>query len=109
MCRTASRPVLGMSKMLSSGKPALLAPVRSVSAMAMLERIDSEQDDCVSRLCAKYCRVTRHIRTRLVDDSDNPDGNAHFGNVQSVGTGPFGDDFSTGSSSAATWRMPSSI
>ena len=36
------------------------------------------QDDCVSRLCAKHRRVARHVRPRLVDDSDNPDGDTHF-------------------------------
>jgi hypothetical protein len=36
------------------------------------------QDDCVSRLCAKHRRIARHVRARLVDDSDNADGDTNF-------------------------------
>ena len=49
------------------------------------------QDDRIARLQCKDCGVDSHVGTRLVDDPDDSERDAHLANAQAVRFGPLGE------------------
>lgn len=82
--------------MLSAGSPARAQPRCNASDREVrVNRLRAAtQNRGVASLGAKRRGVAGHIRARFVDDANDADRHADFGNAETVWPRPFGDDLS---------------